>query len=333
MPRTKTKGAQTIPGGSTSRAKAWRQTFVVTLVAVGVFVTVSLLPESGSSLHSRDFHAGGKSFLEFCAPGSPQFAPVDRVRSPVELEIVTDRPLVAGETVNCSLRMTTATGKPVVADDLFVVHTEKVHLLVINSALDDYQHLHPVVADDPGEFRFSFRPLRPGTYRMFADFTPRATGRSLYAGAVVDVAEATPPNNTVRSSKIGGPATKQKLHTTIEELEFTLIPNALPVRINQAADLTLKIRRSDGFPLRLEKIMDAAAHMVAFDAGSSGFAHLHPTGSVEGDSSQTSVGVQVDEARLKFALQLSDPGYYRLWAQVKIEGEEVFASFGIQVQP
>lgn len=314
-----------------SRAAAWRQTSIITLVAVGLFVIVRSLPVSGNSLHSRDFHSGGKNFLEFCEPGSPQFAPVDRVRSPVTIEVVPDRPPTVGSVVECSLRMTTVTGKRITMDDLFVVHTEKLHLLVIDSSLDDYHHVHPAAGAEPGEFRFSFRPARSGVYRMFADFMPRATGRSLYAGAAMEVRESASSQD--QAPAVRTPETEQSLQASIKGLEFSLVPSTLPVRTNKATDLALSIRRSDHAPLRLEEIMGAAAHMVAFDASLSGFAHIHPAAATGDEGAQTAVGALVDEVQLTFALQLSDPGDYRLWAQIKVQGEEVIAPFGLRVLP
>lgn len=79
--------------------------------------------------------------------------------------------------------------------------------------------------------------------------------------------------------------------------------------------------------------MGAAAHMVAFDASVSGFAHLHPALATQEDAALTPMGIPVDTARLKFALQLTDPGYYRMWAQIKVDGNEIFAPFGFRVEP
>jgi hypothetical protein len=49
--------------------------------------------------------------------------------------------------------------------------------------LTEYQHVHPEPTRRPGECRFLFTPRLGGRYRFFADFTPVATARSLYANA------------------------------------------------------------------------------------------------------------------------------------------------------
>ncbi len=322
-------------------ARAWKLTAVFTLAAAGIFLGLRHLPLASGSLHYTDFHAGGKTFLEFCEPGSPQFVPVDRVRSPVTLTFAPEGRPVAGEVARATLALTASSGQPVTVDDLLVVHTQKLHLLLVDASLDDYHHVHPVPTGAPGEFRFEFTPRSAGVYRAFGDFTPRATGRALYAGASIEVRAANPPfengGTTSVSSFAEGSADDTEVvppfrvdKRTWNEIEkagyiFSLAASKAPLRVNETSDLTLHVLRKDGGRVQLEEIMDAKAHLVAFDAERSGFAHLHPT-----DATPTSAhGGQ----ELGFTLHLADPGYYRLWAQVKLEGHEIYAPFGLTVAP
>ena len=64
---------------------------------------------------------------------------------------------------------------PIAPEDLQVVHTRPIHLLIVDASLDDYQHVHPTPGRRPGEWDFTFRPRYGGSYRIFADFTPVAT--------------------------------------------------------------------------------------------------------------------------------------------------------------
>jgi hypothetical protein len=109
-------------------------------------------------------------------------------------------------------------------------------------------------------------------------------------------------------------------------LEFILAANEQPIRINKTTTLTLTMRRMDGRIPELEVIMDAYAHMVAFDFAHQGFAHLHPQ---ELDPSVP----EVSSLQLSFLLNLPDPGWYRVWAQVLVAGKEIFAPFTIEVVP
>lgn len=306
-------------GPSTSRA--WRQTFVLTAVAVALFAFVRWLPLAGGSLHYSDFGAGERGFLEFCEPGTPQFAPVDRVHSPVQLELRTAQALVPGVAVEVTAALTTTSGKRIVPDDLLLAHTRKLHLLVIDASLNDYQHVHPT-AQDGGDFVFVFTPQRAGRYRVFADFMPRATGRSLYAATVLDVAA---PASSAAASTVDS---REQTESTVDGIRFQLGIDPAGVRINQTARLVLTMARADGGALELEDVMGAPAHLVAFDERCTGFAHLHPAPATAGLAARSDAG-----QRLAFSLHLTDPGYYRLWAQVRVDGRDVFAPFGLHAQP
>jgi hypothetical protein len=299
-------------------ARAWKLTALYTLVAAGVYWLVRTLPLASGSLHYTDFHAGEKTFLEFCAPGTPQFAPVDRVRSPVTMSVVADASARAGETVRGRVVLTASSGRPVTVDDLVVVHTEKLHLLVVDPSLDDYHHLHPTPTGVPGEFAFEFTPARAGRYRFFGDFTPRATGRALYTGAALEVAAG--PGRA--EAKVD---TSESFEAFVGDYVFRLSKPAEGLHINQPGDLGLSVARRDGGTVLLEEIMDARAHLVAFDEACTGFAHLHPLEAepIEEGAAQ----------KLGFTLLLTDPGYYRLWAQVKLDGREVYAPFGLSLEP
>ncbi len=69
------------------------------------------------------------------------------------------------------------------------------------------------------------------------------------------------------------------------------------------------------------------AHLVAFDDGRSGFAHLHP---VETDLSQLPDTLR---PTLSFKITIPRPGRYVIWAQVNLGAHEVFAPFWFDVQP
>lgn len=300
--------------------RVWMQTAIITAVAIGVYALLRWLPLAGDSLHYTDFGAGQRGFLEFCEPGSPQFAPVDRVHSPVTLDLATTAPLQAGTPSRVVVRLTTASGKAIGEEDLLVVHTRPLHLLVIDESLHDYQHVHPEATATVGEFAFEFTPLRAGRYRVFADFMPRATGRALYAGAELRVAgESKDQPGSPREERLTGSAGGITGRITLD-------PH--PLRLNRTTNLILTVSRDDGQSLVLEDVMDAPAHLVAFDERCSGFAHLHPGRGTSAIAPQTDAG-----RRLVFTINVPDPGFYRLWAQLKVDGQDVFIPFDLHAVP
>lgn len=298
---------------------ALRQTLWITLVAILAYVGIRALPVDRGVLHYDDFGAGQPGALEFCEPGGPQFVPVDRVRSPVDMAVraVGEGAVSVGQAVRLSVRLTAASGKPVTADDLLVVHTRKLHLLIVDPTLEDYQHLHPESTDVPGEYAVEFAPRRHGEYRVFADFTPRTTGRALYAGAKLEVVRAAAPDSGMAA------ATDETRESVVDGYRFALALDRDPPRINEIAELSLRVSDGTGAPAVLEEIMGAPAHVVAFDLGRTGFAHLHPMPAPAGAAADP----------LRFQLSLTDPGTYRLWAQVKVDGRERFAAFTVTVVP
>jgi hypothetical protein len=261
----------------------------------------------------------GKS-IEFCDPANPQFIPVVAVKSPVVLSVATAETPVAGQPIKATVTLSTSSGKPVAPADLLVVHTRPLHLLIIDPSLNDYQHVHPEPADKPGQWVFDFTPSAGGTYRIFADFTPAATGRGLYAGADLEVGGA-PEKMGGRNGN--GPLA---LDPVRGDLRFSLTPAQQPVRANQPVDLKFAVRRENGADVTLEPLMDAFAHLVAFDETRSGFAHLHPMED----------GAQVPDLKqpvLNFKFTIPSPGRYVIWAQVKVAGEEMAVPFEVAVVP
>lgn len=301
--------------GKTGSDRRIRQTILISVGAIALFLLLRALPSSEDHLNYTDFHAGENGILDFCEPGSASFVPVEAVRSPVTLALATDDPLAGGQPALMRAQLSTAGGKPLTAENLLIVHTRKLHLLVTDSSLTDYQHIHPESTGVPGEFGFTFNPRSVGGYMAYADFTPRATGRALYAATSFEVPGRPDEPKAVESwrSAVGG-------------VEFTLAATETPIRINKTATLTLTMRRMDGTVPELEVIMDAYAHMVAFDFARQGFAHLHPQ---ELDPSPA----EVSSLQLSFLLNLPDPGWYRLWAQVLVAGQELFAPFTVEVVP
>lgn len=312
------------PGSTPPAPFAWVQFAWISAGALAVFTLLRLLP-TGTNLSHMDFRveARGVNTIEFCDPLNPQFIPVVAARSPVTMAITTAAPAVSGSEVRAVVSLRTGSGKPVAPEDLLVTHTRKLHLLVVDPTLVDYQHLHPVPTKRPGEWACAFTPRLAGTYRIFGDFTPAATGRGLYAS--VDLA--------VASSGVGGgrgdviPAPGRNLGGRVERngYRYVLTTARPPARAAAPIDLRFAVVRLDGGDVTLEPVMGAYAHLVAFDAARSGFAHLHPA---EADGSKAP---DAKAPALNFKLTIPRAGPYTIWAQVNLGGREEYVPFGLEV--
>jgi hypothetical protein len=312
----KSSASETTAPAPTLNRSQLRAALLITAAAIGLYLLMRWLP-IGSDLSHMDFRVAEKGAIEFCDPNSPQFIPVISAKSPVEMSLRSDVSPTRGKPVNFTLTMRTASGKPIGPADLLVAHTRKLHLLIVDPTLNDYQHLHPEPGRTPGEWVFSMVPERAGTYRVFADFTPAATARGLYAAVDFevpgDVARVVRSTNTTWQS--GG-------------YNFTLDTPPL-MHAGRTAELKFRIESQGATkrPVPLQPVMDAYAHLVAFDDERTGFAHLHPN--------ETNLAQPPDALRpeLTFKVLIPRSGRYVVWAQINLAGKDVFVPFWVEVLP
>ncbi len=236
----------------------------------------------------------------------------------VKAAIRTEAPLKAGAQTKAYLRLTRTDGSPVILTDLREVHTEKIHLLIIDPGLQDYHHEHPKPADIPGEYSFTFTPRKPGPYRAWADVRTTLTGFQEYA------------MTDIPASTAGGPLTDRslKLDAELEGLRYNLSLAKPEIKAGQPALGKLRITNADGAPFtQLEPVMGTFAHIVGFGEDYKTILHMHPKGAKL--LSPTDRG----GPELEFQLYATKPGFIRLFAQVQVKGVSRFASFGVKVSP
>jgi hypothetical protein len=304
-----------------------RQFALITAAAIAIFLTLRYLP-TGTNLSHMDFRVTGRNSIEFCDPSNPQFIPVVAARSPVTMAVSVPSPLLIGHEIDGTLTLRTSSGKPIGPEDLLVVHTKRLHLMVVDPTLTDYQHVHPTPGKTRGEWAFSFSPRRTGVYRLFADFTPIATGLGLYANTDVDVG-GTPdlvsrPDEVATATK---PASGAEHVVERDGFRFALTTSTAMPRARQPIELTFTVTATNGGKVPMQPVMGAYAHLVAFDAERSGFAHLHPT--------QADPLAPPDRVRpeLRFKLTIPRAGRYVIWAQINLGGREQFLPFWFNVVP
>lgn len=325
--------------GTDNRARVgesvnWRSVSWITFSALVLYAGFRVLP-TGTNLHHMDFQVQGANALEMCDPANPQFIPVVAVRSPVKVELKASDGATpsAGTETRFTLTLGTSAGKPIGPVDLLTVHTRKLHLLVVDPTLRDYQHIHPEPGERDGEWVFTHRPRRGGMYRVFADFTPAATGRGLYAYADYEAAGAVASEAPVARSV---PMLGEKVESDGYVFNLELEKGGV-VKAETPGTLVFSIRSRSGSAVPLEPVMGAFVHATAFDEARSGFAHLHPR--LEPGQAQAPIDGSapppppLDPTRPAFAfdVMIPRPGRYLVWTQFKIGGEERFEPFAVDV--
>lgn len=231
--------------------------------------------------------------------------------------VSSEHPLQLGEKATVKIKLTKKDGTPVSLDDLQVVHTKKIHLLLVDSSLTDYHHEHPEPSDVAGEYVFSFTPKKPGSYRIWADVTP---SESRHEYVITDLpgsgaAEPISNRNVVTSGIVDG-------------LSYELSLDKPDLKVGQAIVAKIKISDQSKKPFtQLEPLMGAYAHLVGFYDDYKTVAHIHPMG--EEPSKPTERG----GPELEFHFMPEKPGLLKLFAQVQINGKSVFVPFALQISP
>ncbi len=232
--------------------------------------------------------------------------------------------LVAGRESRVTVRLARRDGSPVRVADLLVTHTQPIHLLIVDPALEDYHHEHPTPTDIPGEYVFSFVPTNTSAYRIFADVVPADSGVQEYPFADLPGGGsgfASPPTRD-RASTYASKAGGLDFRLSVEETDGS------PPRAGQARGLRITVSDDEGRPVTaLEPVMGAFAHLVGFYADGRTVVHLHPAGAEASDA----------DARggpgLDFKFYPPKAGFLRLYCQVRMGGRMIFAPFDMNVAP
>lgn len=246
-------------------------------------------------------------------------------------------PMERGREARVRIKLATRDGKPVTPSELVTVHTQPIHLHIVDASLGDYHHEHPAQLDRqgqpipptpviegalcgplptlPGEYEFKFTPAKAGAYRIFAEVVPTATGIQEYVSTDL-------PGQGM-AGKLASKA--DALTATAGGLQFKLGINGL-VQARKTRYVQVTIKEADGTPMRrLEPVMNAFAHLVGFYGDGRTVLHMHPEG---GD-------ILRSEARggpaLGFKIYAPQAGFVRLYCQVQVEGRMIFAPFNLNV--
>lgn len=219
------------------------------------------------------------------------------------------------ETNVLTLRLSRMDGLPALTSDLLETHTRKIHLLIINSELGDYQHEHPEPTTTPGEYRFQYVPRGPGLYRLWANTLPVVSVREEFARA--DLPSAPGPGRKAMFS------TNQT--ASVDGLRYELQFDGGEVKAGRAVIGRIRIFTAAGVPVsRLEPVMGAFAHIAAFHEDFQTALHTHPLHIPEG-------ALDRGGPILEFRFLCPKSGFVRLIAQTQLDGAARFAAFGVRV--
>jgi hypothetical protein len=201
----------------------------------------------------------------------------------------------------------TKNGKPVTA--FTPEQTKLMHFYLIRSDLTGFQHLHPTMQPD-GVWTVKPGELTAGKYRMYVQFIPRAAQS---AGVLVLSRSFEVAGKAARPAVVSPPGDKVSVDG------YTLTLAGMPKAGNESP-LTITVEKNGRPVTDLQPYLDTYAHVTAFRKGNLAFAHLHPTGKVNGARGGPELTLHAD---------LPQPGRYRMFVQFQTAGQLHTAAFTI----
>lgn len=200
--------------------------------------------------------------------------------------------------VDFGFRVVDSSGRPLAAYD--ELHERPLHLIVVSRNLVDYFHLHPQMQAN-GHWTIELPALRPGSYRLFADFQP--TGSSnLTLGADLAV-----------PGELGaGELPSVSTESTVDGYDVVLIADP----VVGETDVSFTVRRN-GEPIRTEPYLGASGHLVAIRSADLAYLHVHPH--------------EESSPAVTFTAEFPSAGTYRLFLDFAHDGEVHTAAFTLAV--
>ncbi|MFU8847893.1 MAG: hypothetical protein ACNA77_04155 [Opitutales bacterium] len=280
-----------------------------------LYVVIRNLPVEPCEVLHYGAYMNEDGAVENCGEEETAFFDMTRIRYPIEVKLKPQAEVVPGQPASFDLYLHDHLGRGIAYENIVVSHTERIHLMAVDPSLTDYQHLHPQPAGAPGHYQFELTPSKSGTYSVYLDFISLLSQRRVLAKSTFEVAgEAEVPRLDKRTT------------TPQDGYIYTLdgpAEGAFPA--GKEAQLQLSVQGQDGAAtVEFGLVMGAYAHLVVFDQEGKGFAHLHP---------KNPFIEQQDPKNpdLTFSFFPADPGKYRLWAQLMVNGEERFVPFDLEV--
>ncbi|WP_108669030.1 hypothetical protein [Peribacillus acanthi] len=189
-------------------------------------------------------------------------------------------------------------GKPV--KDLEVNHEKLLHLIVVNSHLDEYYHLHPQKVED-GKFEIT-QTLPDGEYKAFVDIKPK------------DLEYAVNPLpfsvGNVEGSHEHGDVLKVDDTLTKTVDGETVILNMNSMKANEPVTLDFELNMEN-----LEPYLGAMGHVVILDEQANQYLHVHPS----------------DHDKPIFETQFNKPGKYKIWGEFQQDGKVRVFPFVVEI--
>ena len=226
-------------------------------------------------------------------------------------------------------------------------HGKLMHMFLIREPdLEALAHLHPVARSPQAlEFDADLPPLPAGRYRVYGDIV-HESGYAQTLVSSVEIAGGAPDTpRDVDDSWFSGQAVAEAPSSTFpfpDQARVVWERGDAPIVAGDERMLAFSVRDTAGTVLPVEPYMGMAAHVIVTSRDGSVFVHLHPAGSISMAALQKFTGEPSGEAHAAHQMALDGalaipyafpkPGPYRLWVQIRRNGQVRTAAFDVNVR-
>jgi hypothetical protein len=236
------------------------------------------------------------------------------------------------------------TGAPV--KDFSVVHDKLMHLIVVSRDLKWFNHIHPEYKGN-GTFKVTTTLPRAGSYKLYADYTPKGKTQEVAPHEFATVGTAVSSTNaSLTPDKMNGAWMTKKVMAHPEGepeakggamYEVALMPMPFPAKAGAETMLHFQVRDAKGVPVKdLQPYLGAMGHAVILSNDTKQYLHSHPMeGGVKHDMSKMGDMSQMKHSAppksggpdVMFHTNMPAAGNYKAWGQFMHKGKIITAAF------
>jgi hypothetical protein len=251
-------------------------------------------------------------------------APMDPFDAREYLVDATTAPRVVrpGESFRLHLTVREPVSRAVVRE-FATVHDKRFHLFVISQDLEHYAHVHPE-QDPDGSWSIEVTLPRAGYYKLYADFLPMGGTPQVVAAPLV-----TPGFGGDLASSSAVLVPDREFTKPVGDMRVRLALPETPLVAGREERFAFELTdRESGTPVSdIEPYLAAWGHTLLISQDTQAVVHAHPVELVpEGDPAARGGPV------ITFKALFPKPGHYRLWTQMKRNGEVVTAMYTVNVE-
>ncbi len=226
-------------------------------------------------------------------------------------------------------------------------HGKMMHLFLVKTPqMDSLAHLHPIKETET-VYQSSLPDLPPGDYSLYADITHESGLTQTLTSRVSLQGASTSPCSDPDDSWFNGQPQGESEESKTPDGFLVKWAKAETIVHDREVVLKFDIKGPDGKPAPLEPYMGMWAHLAIRSEDGSVFIHLHPAGTISVASQELfakrererSDSLRVREVicgrpdrDLTFPYSFPTSGKYRLWLQIKANGQIITAPFDVFVE-